>query len=163
MGSPGKVLISTATANGVPDVCVTVSGWLSRLPLGIVMLLAPPLMLPFITLSGSTISNGAPEGATALNCPFPIFSKETVRGSGFIRLLCRSSDVSAVSPSKIPAGRLLNWFSAKMSAVSVLRLSKMPAGRLLNWLLCRLRYLSVLRLSKMPAGRLLNWLESRKR
>ena len=40
---------------------------LSTLPVGIVILVAPPLMLPSVTLSGNTISKGAPVGATALN------------------------------------------------------------------------------------------------
>ena len=63
----GNVSISTETDNVVPGVRVTMKVSLSTLPTGIVMLVAPLAMLPFATLSGSTSSNGAPVGATALN------------------------------------------------------------------------------------------------
>ena len=46
-GRSRKVPMSMVTAAVVPEVRVTVSGWLSRLPAGIVMVVAPPLRLPF--------------------------------------------------------------------------------------------------------------------
>ena len=82
MGSPGNVPISTVTAAVVPVVRLTVREELSVLPLEIVMLLAPPLILPLVMVSGSTISKGAPVGTVALNCPSATFSNDTVRGRG---------------------------------------------------------------------------------
>ena len=51
----------------MPGVRVTVRVSLSTLPLGIVSVVASPLMVPLVTLSGRTMSKGAPDGATALN------------------------------------------------------------------------------------------------
>ena len=45
----------------------TVSGSLSKPPVGIVIVVALLSVVPLAMLRGRTISKGAPEGATALN------------------------------------------------------------------------------------------------
>ena len=97
---------------------------------------APLLMLPFVTMSGSTISNGAPVGATALNCPSATFCSDTVSGKGPTVLWPRERVVSAVSPSKTPAGRLIKPLPGRLMEVSAVSPSKTPTDRLLKplWL-----------------------------
>ena len=55
------------TAAVMPSVRVTVTASLSTLPLEIVNVVASPLILPLVALTGNTIANGAPIEATALN------------------------------------------------------------------------------------------------
>ena len=70
--------IFTVTASDVPGVGITVRSPLSVLPAAIVMVVAPPSMLPFVTVTGSTILKGAPVGAVALNWFPPTFSRDIV-------------------------------------------------------------------------------------
>ena len=119
----------TETASVVPGVRVTVKVSLSTLPIGIVTLVAPPFILPFVTVIGTTISNGAPVGATALNPSTPTFSNDTGRGNGSTVFPPRESVVSEVSPSKMPSGRLLKSLLFRLSVVKDVRLSNMPADK----------------------------------
>ena len=82
---------------------------LSTLPAGIVSVVAPPLILPFVTLIGSTVAKGAPVGATALNCPSATFCSETVIGNGATTLSPMNNDVRFGNPENTPSGNSLSW------------------------------------------------------
>ena len=139
----------------MPSVRVTVRVSLSTLPMGMLILVAPPSMLPFVILNGSTISKGAPVSATALNCSTATFFSETVRGIGSTALPLRKRYSSAVRPLKIPSGRLLKSLSNSSSLPSEVSPLKTPEGRLLKLLLNNLSSVSAVRLLKIPSGRLL--------
>ena len=103
--------MSTVTASVVPDVRVTESDPLSSAPVGILTVVAPPSIVPFVTLTGTTIVNGAPVRTVALNPPSPAGTRETVIGKGSTALPSRYSPVSDDSPENTLSGRLLSSLS----------------------------------------------------
>ena len=119
--------ISTVTAAVVPEVRVTSSMSLSTLPFGIVTVVTPSVRLPFATVTGSTISNNAPAGATALNCPDATLSNETANGIGFTLFLPNRILVSAVNPSKIPAGNSESLLPYRFRSTKPVSPEKSPA------------------------------------
>ena len=52
--------MSASIAALVPAMRVTCSAALRTAPAGMVTVVAPPSMVPLVTLTGSTMSNGAP-------------------------------------------------------------------------------------------------------
>ena len=155
---------------------------LSTAPAAIVSVVAPPVMLPFSTLTGSTSSNGAPAGALALNWPSPADTRDTLSGRGFTvlllrlslvtldspantpsdrldsRLLCRLKAVSDVSVSNTPSGRLVRSFSLRYNSVSDVSVSNTPSGRLVRPFSLRYNSVSDVNSSNTPPDRLVSWL-----
>ena len=161
---------------------VTLSVSLSTLPCGIVRDVSLPLIRPLAIRIGSTISNGAPVGATALNCPAATRSRDTGNAIGAAALSLRSRACSAVKPLKIPAGKKVRVLllrlrlcsevnplkTASGSALSGL-LSKsspsneanppnIPIGRKVKLLLFRSKRWSEVSSLKTPTGRKVSWL-----
>ena len=155
--------MSAVTAAVVPVVRVAVTVPLSTAPTGILSVVAPPSMLPFVTLTGSVIVNGAPAGTVALNPLFPTLSRETARTIGSTELSCTSRIPSAESPSNTPSGRLLNRLLGRLIQYSEDSPSNTSSGRLLSRFVSRLSSSSADRPSNTPAGRALNWISSRSR
>ena len=99
----------------------------------------PPLMLPLTTRIGNTTLNGAPTGMIALKVLLPVCCSETISGIGSTALLPRRSVDRAVSPSKVPAGRLLSWFPNRLRFDRDVIPEKSPVLRDVMPLLRRLR------------------------
>ena len=100
---------------------------LSTLPFGIVTVATPSVRLPFATVNGNTISNNAPAGTTALNCPDATFSNETENGIGFTLFPPNRIVVSDVNPSKIPAGSSESLLPYRFRSTKPVSPEKSPA------------------------------------
>ena len=101
--------MSAVTAPVVPAVRVTPNHALSRVPMGTVIVAAPPARPPFATLTLSGTANGAAAGTTArISTASGFFSSVTVSGSGSTALRSRLSVFSAVRPENALSGSELN-------------------------------------------------------
>ena len=160
-GKLGNAPIFTVTAAVVPGVRVTVKISLSTLPTGIVMFVVPPLMLPFVTVIGRTISKGAPVGTTALNWFSLTFSSEILIGSGLTVLSVKSRRVRLVRPEKMLSGNELKLLLLRISIVSVVSPSKISDGNELNSLPAKLSAIRAVSSSKISDGNELNSLPSK--
>ena len=97
------------------------------------------------------MSNGAPVGATALNCPSATRSRETVNSIGSTALLFIFRDCSAVNPLKMPAGNSVRALLFRLRDCSAKPL-KTVSGNAVSQLLFRLRDCSAINLLKTVSG-----------
>ena len=150
--------MSAVTAGVVAGARVTSTAALSRAPAGMVTEVAPPAMLPLVTFTGSTMSNGAPAGTAARKRPCPAARRVTS-----IETACNSRDDSAaVSPANAASGSRDIGLSPFVSVIRTPFRCGSPAntrgGRLVRWLSERSTALSARKPENTPSGRVVKTL-----